>query len=148
MKYSEAKVGRIFILRLEHGDKIPDIIEEFAAEQKIKSAIVHFLGGADAGSKVVVGPEDGKASKPQPIVTELSGTCEALSLGTLFVNDKGTPKLHMHAAFGRKGRTVTGCTREGILVWRIGEAVIFELLNTTAARRIDPVTGFELLEME
>jgi predicted DNA-binding protein with PD1-like motif len=148
MKYSEAELGRIFILRLEHGDRIPDVIEGFAAEKEIRSAVVHFLGGADTGSKVVVGPEDGKAFKPRPIVTELSGTCEALSLGTLFVNDKGTPKLHMHAAFGRKGRTVTGCTREGVLVWHIGEAVIFELLNTTAARKTDPGTGFEMLEME
>jgi len=136
LKYSEAKQGRIFILRLEHGDKIPDIIEEFAAEQEIKSAVVHFLGGADTGSKVVVGPEDGKASKPRPMVTELSGTCEALGLGTLFVNDKGIPKLHMHAAFGRKRETVTGCTREGVVVWHIGEAVICELLGSSAVRRL------------
>ncbi|EGW37165.1 hypothetical protein [Desulfosporosinus sp. OT] len=30
MKYSEANLGRIFILRLEHGDRIPDTIENFA----------------------------------------------------------------------------------------------------------------------
>lgn len=148
MKYSEAKLGRIFILRLEHGDKIPDIIEEFAAEQEIKSAVVHFLGGADTGSKVVVGPEDGTAPKPRPMVTELSGTSEAVGMGTLFINDAGMPKLHLHAAFGRGRDTVTGCTREGVVVWRIGEAVIFELLNTTAARKIDPGTGFELLELD
>jgi len=148
MKYSEAKTGRIFVLRLEHGDKIPDVIEEFAAVQKIKSAIVHFLGGADAGSKVVVGPEDGTASKPRPMVTELSGTSEAVGMGTMFINVAGIPKLHLHAAFGRGRDTVTGCTREGVLVWHIGEAVIFELLNTTAVRRIDPGTGFELLEIE
>jgi uncharacterized protein len=148
MKYSEAKIGRIFVLRLEHGDKIPDVIEEFAAVQKIKAAIVHFLGGADAGSKVVVGPEDGTASKPQPMVTELSGTSEAVGMGTMFINEAGIPKLHLHAAFGRKRDTVTGCTREGVVVWHIGEAVIFELLNTTAKRKIDPSTGFELLEME
>jgi predicted DNA-binding protein with PD1-like motif len=54
----------------------------------------------------------------------------------------------MHAAFGRKGRTITGCTREGVVVWHIGEAVICELLDTTAVRRIDQGTGFELLEMD
>jgi predicted DNA-binding protein with PD1-like motif len=148
LKYSEAKIGRIFILRLEHGDKIPDVIEEFAAKQKIKSAIVHFLGGADAGSKVVVGPEDGTAPKPRPMVTELSGTSEAVGMGTLFINEAGIPKLHMHAAFGRERGTVTGCTREGVAVWHIGEAVICELLGTSAARRVDPGTGFELLELD
>lgn len=148
MKYSEALLGRIFILRLEHGDKIPDIIEEFAAELKIKSAVVHFLGGADTGGKVVVGPEDGKASKPRPMVTQLSGTSEAIGMGTLFINEAGIPKLHLHAAFGRGRETITGCTREGVVVWHIGEAVICELLDTNAARRIDPGTGFELLETE
>ena len=148
MKYSEAKLGRIFIIRLEHGDKIPDVIEEFAATQKIEAAIVHFLGGADTGSKVVVDPEDGTAPKPRPMVMELSGTSEAVGMGTLFINEAGIPKLHLHAAFGRSRGTVTGCTREGVITWHIGEAVIFELLNTTAARKIDPGTGFELLELE
>lgn len=148
MKYSEAKLGRIFILRLEHGDKIPDIIEEFAADHQIKSAIVHFLGGADTNSKVVVGPEDGTAPKPRPMVTELLGISEAVGMGTLFINEEGIPRLHLHSAFGRSRETVTGCTREGVMVWHIGEVVIFELLNTTAKRKIDPETGFELLEME
>ncbi|MFA4885532.1 MAG: PPC domain-containing DNA-binding protein [Desulfotomaculaceae bacterium] len=148
MKYSEAKLGRIFILRLEHGDKIPDVIEEFAADHQIRSAVVHFLGGADTNSKVVVGPEDGTAPKPRPMVIELLGTSEAVGMGTLFINEAGIPRLHLHAAFGRSRETVTGCTREGVMVWHIGEAVIFELLDTTAKRRIDPGTGFELLEME
>ncbi len=148
MKYSEAKLGRIFILRLEHSDRIPDIIEEFAADHQIKSAIVHFLGGADTNSKVVVGPEDGTAPKPRPMVTELLGTSEAIGMGTLFINEEGMPRLHLHSAFGRSRETVTGCTREGVMVWHIGEAIVFELLNTTARRKIDPETGFELLEIE
>lgn len=148
MKYSEVTLGRIFILRLEHGDQIPGVIEEFAREKGIGSAVVHFLGGADTGSKVVVGPEDGTASKPRPMVTELLGTSEAMGMGTLFLDEEGIPKLHLHAAFGRNRDTVTGCTREGIQVWQIGEVIIYELLNTTAKRKIDPGTGFELLEVE
>ena len=148
MKYSEANLGRIFVLRLEHGDRIPDIIEEFAANQQINAAVLHFLGGADTDSKIVVGPEDGTASKPRPMVTELLGTSEAVGMGTLFLNEAGVPKLHLHSAFGRNRETVTGCTREGVKVWHIGEVVLYELLNTTAKRRIDPETGFELLEVD
>lgn len=147
MKYAEAKMGRVFILRLEHGDMIPGVIEDFAAEHRVNTAIVHFLGGAEAGSKVVVGPEDGKAAKPRPVVAELPGTSEAVGMGTIFINEEGKPKLHLHCAFGRGEGTFTGCTREGVMVWHIGEVVVFELLNTAAARKIDPVTGFELLEV-
>jgi len=147
MKYSEANLGRIFVLRLEHGDKIPEIIEEFAQIQQIKSAVVHFLGGGDIASKVVVGPEDGTAVKPHPMVTQLVGTSEAVGVGTLFTNEEGLSKLHLHAAFGRNDKTVTGCIREGVTIWHIGEVIIFELINISAQRRIDPETGFELLDL-
>nr|WP_279279256.1 DNA-binding protein [Sporotomaculum syntrophicum] len=134
-------------MRLEHEDKIPNVIEEFAKSRRIEAAIVHFLGGADVNSKVVVGPEDGNAPKPRKMVTELLGTSEAMGIGTLFINEEGLPKLHMHSAFGRNRDTVTGCTREGVIIWHIGEVVIFELLNSTAFRKVDPGTGFELLEL-
>ena len=147
MKYSEADLGRIFILRLEHGDKIPDTIEEFAKTHRIDSAILHFLGGADVDSKVVVGPEDSTAKRPRKMVTELLGTSEAVGIGTLFSNEDKVPKLHLHSAFGRKRDTVTGCVREGITIWHIGEVVIFELLNSSARRKLDIETGFELLDL-
>ena len=35
MKASEGRVGRVFVIRLEHGDMIPDCIERFAEEKKI-----------------------------------------------------------------------------------------------------------------
>jgi len=147
MRYSEANIGRIFILRLEHGDRIPHVIEEFARHKNIAAATVFFLGGADRGSKVVVGPKEGKAAKPIPVVTSLPDVSEAVGVGTIFMNEADMPKLHLHAAFGRADTTVTGCTREGVDIWHIGEVVILELINNSAQRKIDPQTGFELLEV-
>ncbi len=147
MKYTEAKQGRIFILRLEQGDRIPGVLEDFAASQDIKSALVFYLGGADKNSKVVVGPEEGTAEKPVPMLTGLPGVSEALGVGTIFVNEKGEPKMHLHSAFGRNQQTITGCTREGVDVWRIGEVLVMELTNCSAQRKVDPETGFELLEL-
>lgn len=147
MKYTQANLGRIFILRLEHGDRLPDTIEEFAQSQKIESATVLFIGGSDQNSKVVVGPEDGTAEKPAPAILDLPGVSEALGVGTIFLNEEGVPKLHLHSAFGRKGNTVTGCTREGVSIWHIGEVIILELIGSSAQRKNDPQTGFELLEV-
>ena len=141
-------MGRIFLLRLEHGDVIPDTIEKFAGDLQIQAALVHFLGGADTGSKVVVGPRDGREQKPVKMVTELTGTSEAVGMGTIFLNEKGLPSLHLHASFGREKETITGCTRDGVKVWHIGEVVILELLKTGAGRKVDGKTGFELLELE
>lgn len=147
MKYTEANLGRIFILRLENGDKIPDSIEFFAREKNIKSATVMFIGAGDKKSKVVTGPEDGSAKKIITVVKELANTSEAVGIGTIFTNEENKPILHLHASFGNKTEVITGCTREGVDIWHVGEVIILEMLNNSAVRKIDPDTGFELLKV-
>jgi predicted DNA-binding protein with PD1-like motif len=146
MQFTEAKLGRVFVLRLHDGDRLPDVLESFAAEKNVSTALCFFLGGAKDKSRVVVGPKDGNISPPEPMVTLLSGVHEACGVGTIFADEEGKPKLHMHASFGRKQNTVTGCVRMGVDVWRIGEVVIVELTGTSARRIVDKETGFELLE--
>jgi predicted DNA-binding protein with PD1-like motif len=53
----------------------------------------------------------------------------------------------MHASFGRKTNTVTGCVRMGVDVWQIGEVVILELAGSSAKRAKSKDTGFEFLEI-
>ena len=57
MKYSEAKRGRVFILRLEGGEVIHKELELFAGKLGIKAASVSIVGGIDKDSILVVGPE-------------------------------------------------------------------------------------------
>jgi predicted DNA-binding protein with PD1-like motif len=147
MQFTEAKFGRIFVLRLHDGDHLPDVLESFAAENHIPTALCFFLGGAKEKGRVVVGPKDGNALPPEPMVTLLNGVHEACGVGTIFVDEEGKPKLHMHASFGRKEKAVTGCVRMGVDVWRIGEVVVLELLGTVAHRAVDKDTGFEFLEI-
>ena len=68
-------------------------------------------------------------------------------VGTLFPDEAGTPRLHLHAAFGRDDHVSAGCIRKGVTTWVIGEAVIIELVGSDARRAVDPGTGFELLEL-
>lgn len=147
MQFTEAKMGRVFILRLHDGDRLPDAIETFAEQKHISTAVCFFLGGADDGSKIVVGPKDGKAFPPEPMATLLGGVHEAAGVGTIVQNEEGKPKLHMHAAFGRKEETVTGCVRMGVSIWQIGEFVILELVGSAAKRAVNMKTGFEFLEV-
>jgi predicted DNA-binding protein with PD1-like motif len=148
MQFTEAKLGRIFVLRLHDGDHLPDVLESFAAENNITTALCFFLGGAKEKSRVVVGPKDGNALPPEPMVTLLSGVHEACGVGTIFADEEGKPKLHMHASFGRKKSTITGCVRMGVDIWRIGEVVILELLSSVTHRAVDKDTGFEFLEIK
>lgn len=148
LQFTEAKLGRAFILRLHDGDRLPDIIESFAAENKISNAICFFLGGAKENSRVVVGPKKSYDFPPEPMVMLLEGVHEACGVGTIINDEKGKPKLHMHSSFGRTEKTVTGCVRMGVEVWQIGEVVVLELLGATALRSKDKTTGFEFLEVQ
>lgn len=148
MQFTEAKLGRIFVLRLHDGDRLPDVLESFAAEKNISTALCFFLGGAKEKSRVVVGPKNGYASPPEPMVTLLSGVHEACGVGTIFADETGKPKLHMHASFGRNEKTITGCVRMGVDVWQIGEVIIIELTEVQARRVADKKTKFEFLEIQ
>ena len=147
MNYTEAKLGRIFILRLNHGECLHEVIEKFATEKQVSSALCFFLGGAEDKSKVVVGPKDGAALPPEPMVTLLRGVHESCGVGTIFTDEQGKPKLHMHASFGRNDTAVTGCVRMGVDVWQIGEVVILELAGSSAKRAKNKDNGFEFLEI-
>ncbi|MBN2104988.1 DNA-binding protein [bacterium] len=145
MKYSEAKLGRVFILRLEDGDILHDCVERFAREKQIKAASLIGLGGADKNSVLIVGPRQGRARVIEPNEIILNHVHEVTGVGTLFPNKEGNPVLHMHLACGRKSETYTGCVRRGIKVWHVMEIIIFELINCTAMRKKDTSTGFELM---
>ena len=53
----------------------------------------------------------------------------------------------MHVSFGRNKTAITGCVRMGVDVWQIGEAVIMELVGSSAKRANNKDTGFEFLEI-
>ncbi|NCC52134.1 MAG: DNA-binding protein [Spartobacteria bacterium] len=146
MRYSEARQGRIFIVRLEDGEILHEVVEAFARDHGIRAATLIAVGGADRGSRLVVGPEDGRAATIVPQLLELDNVYEVAGVGTLFPDDEGTPILHMHMAGGRNDHAVTGCVRSGVKVWHILEVIITELLNSSATRRPDPVIGFQLLQ--
>ncbi len=146
MKYSEAKTGRTFIMRLEDGDILHEELENFAIAHNITAATVSAVGGVDKGSVLVVGPTDSRCSPPvTPMTHTLDDAYEVTGTGTIFPDAKGKPILHMHLACGRKTDTITGCVRKGVKVWHVLEIVIREITDTTAKRLYDENTGFELL---
>ncbi len=146
MKYSQAKQGRIFVIRLEDGDIIHEEIEKFAREESVKAGALIILGGADQGSKLVVGPKQGRKKPIVPMEHVLDNVNEIAGTGTIFPDKKGNPVLHMHIACGREESTVTGCIRRGVKAWHVLEVILFELVDSSAVRALDSVTGFELLQ--
>ncbi|MHC1680679.1 MAG: PPC domain-containing DNA-binding protein [Methanomassiliicoccales archaeon] len=146
MRCSVGSTGRVLVIRLEDGEVLHECVEMAAKENGIVRGAVLALGGADQGSRMVVGPRDGRADKIEPMLAQLAGESELAAVGTLFPDENGEPSLHMHASAGRDGRSVTGCVRAGVNVWLIQEVVVIEILGIGSKRVKDPRTGFHLLE--
>ena len=147
MDFTEAKLGRIFILRLHQNEVLHEVIEKFVSQKNVSSALCFFLGGAEDKSKVVVGPKEVEGCTIDPMVTLLKGVHEAVGVGTIFLNEEGKSKLHMHASFGRAETGVTGCVRMGVDIWLIGEVVILELTGSNAKRVKNKESSFEVLDL-
>ncbi|MBN1663672.1 MAG: DNA-binding protein [Deltaproteobacteria bacterium] len=145
MKFSQAKQGRVFVIRLEDGEILHEAIENFARDQGVKAAALIVCGGVDVGSKLVVGPLIGRATPISPIEYTLDNVHECAGTGTLFPDEEGKPSLHMHIACGRDAETVTGCVRSGVKTWNVLEVILFELAESTAVRRLEPSLGFKLM---
>lgn len=145
MKSCEGKIGRVFILRLEDGDVLPECIERFAAENRISTGNVILIGGI-GGGQIVVGPRRSEQMPPEPMLLPVDGAHEVAGVGVIAPDESGKPVLHIHAALGRSGQTMTGCLRPGVTTWLVGEAIIYEIVGAKAMRVKDKKSGFSLLQ--
>lgn len=148
MESCELSVGRVFILRLHTGEVLHEIIEKFARENSIVNATLSIVGGADAGSKIVVGPTIPVTGKIVPLHYVLEAPSEITGTGTLFRDEDGNPIMHMHGSVGRQGKSTTGCFRTGVIAWLVLEVVITELVGEGPYRKKDDFNGFKILEIE
>ena len=146
MKASEGKIGRVFVIRLEHGDVVPECIERFAEEKGISVGHVILVGGI-GGGEIVVGPRRSDEMPPEPMLLPVDGAHEVAGVGVLAPDEDGKPVLHIHAALGRAGQTMAGCLRPGVTTWLVGEAILYEIAGAKATRLPDKESGFNLLEV-
>ena len=146
MKSSQAKAGRVFVVRLEDGEILHEVIEEFAEKQKIRAAGLIVLGGVDAGSKLVVGPEEGRGRPVVPMELVLGECTRRRGWGRSSRTWRGSLCCictWRAVGRGRRGRGAcgAGCGRGTCWRWWCGR-----LVGTTGRRVADAATGFELLE--
>lgn len=85
---------------------------------------------------------------PDPMLIPVDGAHEVVAVGVLAPGEDGKVVLHIHGALGRAGQTKTGCLRPGVTTRLVGEAVLYEITDTSARRIKDPRSGFALLEVK
>ncbi len=145
MEYRSGNVGRVLVIRFDDGDDFLGELVRVIKAEHIRNGWFQVLGGLrEAG--VVTGPKE-PVMPPEPIWRELSGAREVLGAGSVFW-EENEPRIHLHAALGHHGETLTGCVRKGTKVYLVLELVLFELLGFDAGRPWSEEKGFNILTFE
>jgi predicted DNA-binding protein with PD1-like motif len=142
MDYRKGTIGRVFIVRFDEGDLFLEGLLKIISEEKITSGWFHVLGGLREAD-VVTGPKE-PVMPPEPVWSEVRGARETMGTGSIFW-DGDEPKIHLHAALGHHGDTLTACVRKGTKVYLVLEVVIFEIDGINASRPWYEEGGFNRL---
>ena len=144
MEYTKGRVNRIFVLKFNDDDILLKELERFATSEKLRSALIVFLGALKKGD-LVTGPRK-PVIPPKPNWTSFKDAWEVFGIGTIFMN-KNKPQIHIHTAMGKRTKTLAGCVRKESKVFLVLEAVVFELKGVGASKSPDPKTGLNLLRI-
>ena len=142
MDYRKGTIGRVFTVRFDEGDLFLEGLLEIITEEKITNGWFHVLGGLREAD-VVTGPKE-PVMPPEPVWNEVRGARETMGTGSI-IWDGNEPKIHLHAALGHHGETLTACVRKGTKVYLVLELVIFEIDGIQASRPWYEKGGFNRL---
>ena len=140
VQVTEGKVGRVILVRIDHGEDLFLTLTRVAEERGIRHGAVQIFGAVASGT-LVSGPE--KPVLP-PVTHEetFHGGWDLLGIGSIYPCGAGV-KLHLHVSEGRHRTVFTGCLRAAE-VYIIIEAMIMELIGISGEITHDPKTGIAL----
>jgi predicted DNA-binding protein with PD1-like motif len=142
MEYRTGAVGRVIAVRFDHGEDFLAGLREIVLKEKIASGWFQIIGALDQAA-VVTGPKE-PVVPPDPIWREVTTVCEVVGSGSVHL-DNGEPKIHLHAALGDHGETLTVCVRRNSRVYLTIELLLFELVGLGASRPWDAQSEFSRL---
>ncbi len=143
MEYKTGSTGRIFAVRFDDGD---DFLEEMLGlikKENIRFGWFHVIGGLRQ-AEVVTGPKE-PVMPPEPVWRQIEEARETLGTGSIAWDEKDEPKIHLHAALGHHGDTLTACVRKGTKVYLILEIYIIEVTGVDVSRPWFAEGGFNRL---
>jgi len=143
MEYTTGAVGKCICIRLHEDDPVYMSIQNVADREGVNAGVVFAVGGVKNGA-VVVGPKDQDERPLRTTIENFADARELAGVGTLFRNEAGEMKLHMHAAIGKGTAPIVGCPRLGLDCWLVTEIIILELTGVNAVRAKE-ASGLELL---
>ena len=135
------QVGRTFVIRLERGDDLLEVLKELAQKENISNAVV--VSGIATFDEVKMHMT---TTYDYPIGYHLADLKEPLELGSL----DGTiidSEPHIHGVVSNAYHTWAGHILEGCRVLYLGEVVVQELVGCSLTRKAD-INGVRLIDIK
>lgn len=142
MDYRQGTTGRVFSIRFDDGDDFLEELLGIIKKENIRQGWFQVIGGLRQ-AEFVTGPKE-PTMPPDPVWDSVDGARETLGTGTIFW-DGEEPKIHLHAALGHHGQTITACVRKGTKVYLILEVMLIEIAGIDADRPWYEKGGFNRL---
>lgn len=144
MDYRKGSIGRIFAVRIDHGEDVLGELSGLAVKEEIRSAFFIMLG-AMGNADLVTGPKE-KVVPPAVVWSKFDDAREILGAGDIFW-ENGAPKIHLHGAAGSSKGITMGCIRKAAQAFMVLEVFIVEM--DIAARRVfNEKIGFSPMTFE
>lgn len=144
MDYRKGSIGRVFTVRIDHGEDVFGELSGLALKENISSAFFIMLG-AMGSAKLVTGPEE-KVIPPTVVWSEFNDVHEIIGAGNIFL-ENGSPKIHLHGAAGSSKGITMGCIRKEASAFMVVEVFIVEM-DIAAKRIFDGKIGFSPIRFE
>jgi len=138
MDYRKGSIGRVFAVRVDHGEDVLAELSGLAIKENIKSAFFIMLG-AMGSADLVTGPKD-KVVPPTIVWSKFEDVREIIGAGNIF-RENGAPKIHLHGAAGSSKGMTMGCIRKTAQAFMVVEVFIVEM-DIAAERVYDEKSDF------
>ncbi len=138
MDYRKGSIGRMFIVRVDHGEDFLAELSGLALKEEIRSAFFILLG-AIGGARLVTGPKE-KSVPPDIVWSKINDAREIIGVGNIFW-ENGAPRIHLHGAAGNSKGMVMGCIRKEAEAFMVVEILIMEI-DIQAERVLNERIGF------
>ncbi|GAB4332813.1 MAG: DNA-binding protein [Desulfobulbaceae bacterium] len=139
MEYQEGRTGRVFYARLDDGEDLHGAVRELVRKEEVGCAWFQVFGGLRRAG-VVTGPRE-PVVPPDPVWREMDDTREIIGTGSVLW-EGGEPLIHLHAAMGHHGDTLTACVRRDSTVYLVIELLLIEIKGITVTRPWFEAGGF------
>lgn len=143
MDYRTGSVARVFSIRFDDGEDFLGALTELIKKENIRNGWFQVIGGLRQAD-VVTGPRE-PVMPPEPVWRQVKDARETLGSGSIYWDEKEQPRIHLHAALGHHGDTITGCLRKGSVTYLLLEVMLFEIAGFEASRPWSADKGFNIV---